>query len=150
MRVFETSVQELKDEVLTAVARLAWEDRLQTGILDIPEQIIPGPEAKMRCCIYKERAIIGQRIKLAMGGRPGQPRPGGGAAHRLRRVPRHRDHRGPLLPGLYRHPMRPHLSQGRHHCGGPQGPDRSQEVHYLRQVYQRLPLRRHRKEDPSL
>ena len=73
MRVFETSVQELKDEVLTAVARLAWEDRLQTGILDIPEQIIPGPEAKMRCCIYKERAIIGQRIKLAMGGDRANP-----------------------------------------------------------------------------
>ena len=73
MRVFETRVQELKDEVLTAVARLAWEDRLQTGILDIPEQLIPGPEAKMRCCIYKERAIIGQRIKIAMGGDRANP-----------------------------------------------------------------------------
>ena len=68
MRVFETHVQELKNDVLRAVAKLAWEDDLQTGILDIPEEIIPGPEAKMRCCIYKERAIIGQRVKLAMGG----------------------------------------------------------------------------------
>jgi len=68
MREFETSVQELKDDVLRSVARLAWEDRLQTGILDIPEEIIPGPEAKMRCCIYKERAIIGERVKVALGG----------------------------------------------------------------------------------
>ena len=68
MRVFETSVQELKHEVLRSVARLAWNDDLQTGILDIPEEIIPGPEAKMRCCIYKERAIISQRVKMAMGG----------------------------------------------------------------------------------
>ena len=68
MRVFETSVQELKHEVLRSVARLAWTDDLQTGILDIPEEIIPGPEAKMRCCIYKERAIISQRVKVAMGG----------------------------------------------------------------------------------
>ena len=68
MREFETRVQELKADVLRSVARLAWEDRLQTGILDIPEQIIPGPEAKMRCCIYKERAIISQRVKVAMGG----------------------------------------------------------------------------------
>ena len=68
MRVFETSVQELKHEVLRSVARLAWHDNLQTGILDIPEEIIPGPEAKMRCCIYKERAIISQRVKVAMGG----------------------------------------------------------------------------------
>lgn len=73
MRVFETSVQELKHDVLRAVAKLAWEDDLQTGILDIPEQIIPGPEAKMRCCIYKERAIISQRIKLAMGGDKSNP-----------------------------------------------------------------------------
>ncbi len=73
MRVFETRVQELKDGVLTAVARLAWEDRLQSGILDVPEQIIPGPDAKMRCCIYKERAIIGSRVKMAMGGDKSNP-----------------------------------------------------------------------------
>ena len=50
MRVFETHVQELKNDVLRSVAKLAWADDLQTGILDIPEQLIPGPEAKMRCC----------------------------------------------------------------------------------------------------
>ena len=32
--VFETKIQELKTQVLTEVARLAWEDRLQAGILD--------------------------------------------------------------------------------------------------------------------
>ena len=60
MRTFETKIQELKTAVLTEVARLTWEDRLQTGtaILDIPEKIIPGPTATLRCCIYKERAII--------------------------------------------------------------------------------------------
>lgn len=73
MRKFETTVQELKDSVLRSVAELAWEDRLQTGILDIPEQIVPGPEAKMRCCIYKERAIINSRIKMAMGGDKSNP-----------------------------------------------------------------------------
>ena len=68
MRVFETSVQELKHDVLKSVAQLAWSDDLQSGILDIPEKLIPGPEARMRCCIYKERAIISQRVKVAMGG----------------------------------------------------------------------------------
>ncbi len=68
MRAFETSVQELKNGVLREVARLTWEDRLQIGALDIPEKIIQGPEATMRCCIYKERAIIGQRVKMALGG----------------------------------------------------------------------------------
>ena len=74
MRHYETSVQELKDKVLTAVARLAWNDKLQTNeILDIPEQIIPGPEAQMRCCIYKERAIVGSRVKMATGGDRANP-----------------------------------------------------------------------------
>ncbi len=73
MREFETRVQELKDSVLRSVAQLAWEDRLPEGILDIPEQIIPGPEANMRCCIYKERAVVSSRIKVAMGGDKSDP-----------------------------------------------------------------------------
>ena len=73
-RHYETTVQELKDQVLTAVARLAWNDRLDSGdILDIPEDIIPGPEAQMRCCIYKERAIVSSRVKMAMGGDRANP-----------------------------------------------------------------------------
>lgn len=73
MRDFETKVQELKHDVLREVSRLAWEDRLAAGILSVPEQLIPGPNASMRCCIYKERAIISDRIKLAMGGDPMAP-----------------------------------------------------------------------------
>lgn len=73
MRVFETKVQELKSDVLREVAALAWEDKLQTGILDIPEKIVPGPEATMRCCIYKERAVVAQRVKMAMGGDRSNP-----------------------------------------------------------------------------
>ncbi|MCI8869865.1 MAG: 4Fe-4S binding protein [Lawsonibacter sp.] len=72
---FETKIQELKTSVLTEVARLTWEDKLQntTAILDIPEKIIPGPTASLRCCIYKERAIINSRVKLAMGGNRSNP-----------------------------------------------------------------------------
>ena len=74
MRYYETKVQELKDSVLTAVARLTWTNRLESGdVMDIPEQIIPGPEANMRCCIYKERAIVGSRVKMAMGGNRANP-----------------------------------------------------------------------------
>ncbi len=73
MRAFETKIQELKTSVLTEVARLTWEDKTQVGILDIPEKLIPGPAATLRCCIYKERAIINSRIKLAMGGDKANP-----------------------------------------------------------------------------
>lgn len=74
VRHYETRVQELKDNVLTAVARLAWKERLDSSeLLDIPEQIIPGPEPTTRCCIYKERAVVGNRVKLAMGGDRANP-----------------------------------------------------------------------------
>ncbi len=73
MRKFETTVQELKNEVLKETATLAWEDKLSTGVLDIPEKIIPGPEARMRCCIYKERAVVNDRVKLALGGDKANP-----------------------------------------------------------------------------
>ena len=68
MRKFDTKVQHLKYKVLREVARLAWNDRLLDNIMDIPRMIIPGNEPTMRCCVYKERAILGERIKLAMGG----------------------------------------------------------------------------------
>lgn len=68
MRKFDTKVQHLKYKVLREVARYAWNDQLLEKIVDIPEIIVPGKEATMRCCIYKERAIVSERIKLAMGG----------------------------------------------------------------------------------
>ena len=37
-------------------------------MLDIPKTIVPGNTPTMRCCVYKERAILGERVKLAMGG----------------------------------------------------------------------------------
>ena len=70
---FETKIQELKTSVHTEVARLAWDDRLQTGILDIPEKIVPGPTANLRCCIYKERAVVNSRVKMSMGGDKSNP-----------------------------------------------------------------------------
>ncbi len=68
MRLFDTNVQELKYKVLKEVATLAYEDRLDTGLINVPEKIVPGPVATMRCCIYKERAVVTERVKLAMGG----------------------------------------------------------------------------------
>ena len=55
------------------VARLAWEDKLLENIMSVPEKIVPGKEATMRCCVYKERAILGERIKIAMGGDKSNP-----------------------------------------------------------------------------
>ncbi len=68
MKKFDTKVQHLKYKVLREVARLAWADKLLDDLMDIPKNIVPGNEPTMRCCVYKERAILGERVKLAMGG----------------------------------------------------------------------------------
>lgn len=68
MRKFDTKVQHLKYKVLREVARRAWNDTLLDDLLDIPKVIVPGKTPTMRCCVYKERAILGERVKLAMGG----------------------------------------------------------------------------------
>lgn len=67
MRKFDTKVQHLKYKVLREVARQAWNDTLLENVLDIPEMIVSGKTSTMRCCVYKERAILAERIKLAMG-----------------------------------------------------------------------------------
>ncbi len=68
MRKFDTKVQYLKYKVLREVARRAWDGLTPEEVLDIPQVIAPGKEPTMRCCVYKERAILGERVKLAMGG----------------------------------------------------------------------------------
>lgn len=68
MRKFDTKVQYLKYKVLREVARDAWNDTLLENVLNIPKIIVPGKTPTMRCCVFKERAILGERVKLAMGG----------------------------------------------------------------------------------
>ncbi len=68
MHKFDTKVQHLKYKVLREVARQAWNGTLMQNIMDIPKIIVPGNIPTMRCCVYKERAILGERVKLAMGG----------------------------------------------------------------------------------
>ncbi len=68
MRKFDTKIQHLKYKVLREVARHAWNGDLQESFIDIPKKIIPGKTPTMRCCVYKERAILTERVKLAMSG----------------------------------------------------------------------------------
>lgn len=70
---FDTKVQDLKYRVLKEVAKYAWEGTLIDHVLDIPNIIVPGKKPTMRCCVYKEKAIAAERVKLAMGGNPNNP-----------------------------------------------------------------------------
>lgn len=63
----DATILRLKHDVLYEVAKLAWEGELDEKRGDLPEKMIPGPQAKYRCCIYKEREVIRQRVRLAEG-----------------------------------------------------------------------------------
>ncbi len=73
LRKFDTKVQYLKYKVLREVASHAWTDSLLENIINIPTIIVPGKTSTMRCCVYKERAILGERVRMAMGGDKSNP-----------------------------------------------------------------------------
>ncbi|HEX2946286.1 MAG TPA: 4Fe-4S dicluster domain-containing protein [Clostridia bacterium] len=67
MRLFDTEVQELKYKIIYELVRLELQGKVDRAFYEIPRRIAPGPNATMRCCIYKERAIVQERLKNAMG-----------------------------------------------------------------------------------
>lgn len=72
-RVFDTQVQRLKYDVVRELIK-AYDKGLTNDIfIDIPKAIVPGSQPTMRCCVYKERAILQERVKLAMGGNKDNP-----------------------------------------------------------------------------
>lgn len=72
-RIFDTNVQLVKYKVLKEVIRRAYEGGLENAYMEVPKLLSPGPKAETRCCIYKERAILQDRIQLAMGGNKENP-----------------------------------------------------------------------------
>lgn len=68
MRVVEHVVRDIRRKVFTEVARLAYEgDGDYSAIEELPYKIIPGELAKYRESIFLERAIVGERLRLAIG-----------------------------------------------------------------------------------
>lgn len=69
--LFDTDVQALKNRILTAIAEKAYANELTpVNAMNISRELLPdGSKPTMRCCIYKERAIMDERIKVAMGTR---------------------------------------------------------------------------------
>ena len=61
----------LKHSVMEEICRLAWNDQLDAEHKEkVVYEIIPGPKPEYRCCVYKEREIVRQRIRLACGENP--------------------------------------------------------------------------------
>lgn len=69
MRIFDTKVQELKYMVLMELAWQTWRGNDAFMVFnEIADEIVKKGEPPMSCCIYKDRAIVAERIRIAMGG----------------------------------------------------------------------------------
>jgi len=73
----DSTIVDVKHEVLYQVAKHAYAGDLEEKRDQIPYDIIPGPQANFRCCIYKEREIIRQRVRVAEGRSPIQDKENG-------------------------------------------------------------------------
>lgn len=70
MRGLKTSVVKLRREVFREVAKVAFEtdaERVNDAIEAIPYAITPTEEPRFRENIYRERAIVAEQVRLAMG-----------------------------------------------------------------------------------
>ena len=57
----------LKHKIMEETCRLAWNKAInEKTIHDLIFQIIPGTSPQFRCCVYKERAIVAERIQLSL------------------------------------------------------------------------------------
>ena len=68
----DENVITIKHKVLNEVAWLAFVGKLEEERDHIAGRLIPGPLPQFRCCIYKEREILRQRVRLAEGKAPGE------------------------------------------------------------------------------
>ncbi len=74
MRIFDTNVQELKYKVLMEVAYQTWLGNDSFAVFnEIANEIVKKDEPPMSCCIYKDRAIVAERIRIALGGNKDNP-----------------------------------------------------------------------------
>ena len=67
MRGITTPVTKIRRQVFTEIARLAYEDGDYSRIEELPYTIIPGEKAQYRESVFKERAIVAERLRLAVG-----------------------------------------------------------------------------------
>ena len=69
MRGIETHVQKSRRNIFREVAHLAYHPEwpLESRIEELPYTIIPGEVSNFRSDVFLERAIVGERLRLALG-----------------------------------------------------------------------------------
>lgn len=69
MKLFDNKVQELKYNVLREVAMQTWKGYDAFSVFnEIANTLVKKDEPPQSCCIYKDRAVVADRIRLAIGG----------------------------------------------------------------------------------
>ena len=63
----DATILNIKHEILYEVAKLAYAGKFDEEKDELVYRMFPVPKAKFRCCVYKEREIVRQRIRLAEG-----------------------------------------------------------------------------------
>ncbi len=67
MRGIPSLITDIRKNVFTEVARMAYAGGDYTNAEDLPYKIVPGDQPLHRESIFLERAIAGERVRLAMG-----------------------------------------------------------------------------------
>ena len=67
MRGIPSLITDIRKKVFTEVARMAYNGGDYTNAEDLPYKIVPGDQPLHRESIFLERAIAGERVRLAMG-----------------------------------------------------------------------------------
>lgn len=67
MRGIPSLITDIRKKVFTEVARMAYRGGDYTNMEDLPFRIVPGDRPLHRESIFLERAIAGERVRLAMG-----------------------------------------------------------------------------------
>lgn len=65
-----TDINQIKMNVLKKTAEYAFDGIIMDKYDDIPFELVEGIKPTFRCCVYREREIIRQRVRLAMGKLP--------------------------------------------------------------------------------
>ena len=61
----DSNILKFRHGIYEELCKIAWEKELEDSDIDkLVYKMIPGPKPDFRCCIYKEREIMRQRIRL--------------------------------------------------------------------------------------
>jgi [FeFe] hydrogenase (group B1/B3) len=67
MKGIYSDITRIRRQVFVEAARLALTENIHDSLEEAPFRILPGEVARYRDSIFKERAIVGERLRLALG-----------------------------------------------------------------------------------